>query len=168
LVKEDLKLFSRIEKDLSAIGYKKTIVHDDGYSLYTKKINMQTTQILQWKEKNNPAFFGGWSHPEKTHRWINGKTAGLFINKNEKSIQQLSFRAVSYATPRKVDVYINRNLHKTIDIQSVPAGYSIDLKSFVSGLNRVEFRVHDPETTPPLPSGEIRDLTIAFSDIMLQ
>lgn len=167
IVKESLPTFAEIHNDFTKLGFKKIKTQDNGYTLFARNPQPFTKTTYDLQKPYEAGIFGNWSKPEVTHRWLDGNYAGFFVRDPSKTKHRVILKAVAYKVPRTMHIRVNRELQKTITIDTIPKTYTVELTSFTKGLNSVEMKL-DAVRTKKLPGEDNRNLSVQFMNLELQ
>lgn len=166
LVQESLPAYKTIESDFMALGYKKTVQKDNGFSLFVREPVIKESTKVDLNRSQSLLFYG-FSKAEPALRWIDGSNAGFLVKKINTKPLRINAKTVAYKIPRKVAILVNGVVVKEIIVNIEPSDISFTTPDLAPGINKIEFAVRT--SSPEKLQGEDpRDLTVAISDLVIE
>lgn len=174
IIKEDEK-YSYISLSLAEkLGFEK-IKTDRMYSLWYQNTRKNIDPQFDFGSDTADLFLAtGWSPKEARGRWAVGKTATVLLHKRNlaksQSIRKLSFIVQSYPQKQSLNLFINNNKVKKINLDKKPQTHTIDISKYLQdGFNIIIFKfakTKQPTYFNPR-SADTRELAAFFSDITI-
>ncbi len=112
--------------------------------------------------------FGNWSKREPTHRWVEGNYAGIFYKLENPNKTNIQFTAKAFSVPRNVGIYVNRKYVGDLTIGTEYQTFNVPALHLQRGLNAISFKFQKVDMLPKNPGEDPRNLSVAFTQFLLQ
>jgi len=141
LLKNDEKYTDEIRTLIKAIDFQLRM-EDGKYDLYEKKVDPSVFDSVYFGEQDDYLYTGsGFSIKENGYRWVDEKSAQVFLKSGNIPKKKLIFEIESFNKLQNIQIYINAHYIGAKKIQTERQQFTIDIGNNIKpGMNIVFFK----------------------------